>query len=378
MDPVEADNVIGALRSAQAAVKAGISSGRAQCYDTGWTIWRDFCDRLGLDTFLKESTDKIEKLQIFAARIRSGELAPKGHSIKSRSVEDYLRGVAQTFTGMGLRDPRLSPHEDSIDIRIRRMLAGWRKEDPPPQRVKPVPLQVIQNLAFIAKHSPDESVRATVDMIILAFFFLLRPGEYTDNSKESESEPFRLEDIQLFVDGRRLDIMTCSHSELMQATFGSLTFTTQKNGVRGEVIGLAKSGHDYICPVLALVRRVIYLRSKNAKGSVPLARLFDEPSRGVSARMITKELRNAVTALGPSLGFTADDVSARCLRAAGANALLLSGIDGDIIRLIGRWKSDEMLRYLHVQAAPLMADYSRRMLESSTYNLLPNQDVPIN
>ncbi|EJK57071.1 hypothetical protein THAOC_22925, partial [Thalassiosira oceanica] len=139
---------------------------------------------------------------------------------------------------MGLRDPRLSPHEDSIDIRIRRMLAGWRKEDPPPQRVKPVPLQVIQNLAFIAKHSPDESVRATVDMIILAFFFLLRPGEYTDNSKESESEPFRLEDIQLFVDGRRLDIMTCSHSELMQATFGSLTFTTQKNGVRGEVIGL--------------------------------------------------------------------------------------------------------------------------------------------
>ena len=92
--------------------------------------------------------------------------------------------------------------------------------------------------------------------------------------------------------------------------------------------------------------------------------------------MITKELRGAVSGIGPSLGFTADDVSARCLRAAGANALLLSNIDGDIIRLIGRWKSDEMLRYLHVQAAPLMADYSRRMLESSTYNLLPSQTVP--
>ena len=49
-----------------------------------------------------------------------------------------------------------------------------------------------------------------------------------------------------------------------------------------------------------------------------------------------------------------------------------------LFRLIGRWRSDEMLHYLHVQAAPLMvADYSRRMLESGQYTLIPNQMVPI-
>ena len=44
-----------------------------------------------------------------------------------------------------------------------------------------------------------------------------------------------------------------------------------------------------------------------------------------------------------------------------------------IIRLIGRWKSDEMLRYLHVQAAPLMADYAKRMLQGGHYTLLPTE-----
>ena len=84
----------------------------------------------------------------------------------------------------------------------------------------------------------------------------------------------------------------------------------------------------------------------------------------------------AMSYLGPLIGFLPDDVSARSLRAGGVNALLLTRVDPDIISLIGRSRSDEMLRYLHVQAAPLMADYSKRMLAAGTYNLLPGQEVP--
>ena len=78
-----------------------------------------------------------------------------------------------------------------------------------------------------------------------------------------------------------------------------------------------------------------------------MAPLTTRPSRAS-----TYELRKAITLLGPRLGFVANDVSARSLRAAGANALLLADVDANIIRIIGRWKSDEMLRYLHCQAAP--------------------------
>ena len=104
--------------------------------------------------------------------------------------------------------------------------------------------------------------------------------------------------------------------------------------------------------------------------------IADGPTR-VTPSHITTALRETTKSLGPSLGFLPADVSARSLRAAGANPLLLSNVDPNIIRLIGRWKSDEMLRYLHVQAAPLMEDYSRRMITGGDYSLLPNQMVPL-
>ena len=88
-------------------------------------------------------------------------------------------------------------------------------------------------------------------------------------------------------------------------------------------------------------------------------------------------LKNTVTYLGPALGFLATDVSARCLRAAGANALLNARIDPKVITLIGRWRSDEMLRYLHVQNRHLMKDYASRMLRHGDYTLIPNQLVPM-
>ena len=97
----------------------------------------------------------------------------------------------------------------------------------------------------------------------------------------------------------------------------------------------------------------------------------------VTPTHLTSLLRDSVTFLGTDLGFLPSDVSARCLRAAGANALLLANVDSDVIRLIGRWRSDEMLRYLHVQAAPLMTNYSRRMLAAGHYTLIPNGSVPM-
>ena len=63
-----------------------------------------------------------------------------------------------------------------------------------------------------------------------------------------------------------------------------------------------------------------------------------------------------MTLLGPELGFLPSDISARCLCESGAMALLLGQIDTDIIGLVGRLRSDEMLRYLHLQAALLMKD----------------------
>ena len=268
-----------------------------------------------------------------------------------------------------------------MDFRLTRMISCWKKEDPPPTRVKPIPVQVIRRIAFIASHSTSQLTQCTSDMIQIAFFYLLRPGEYSVSTSinDTQSTPFTLGSVQLFLGkNTRLCLATSTNAQLLSATFSSLTFDNQKNGVRGEVIGLSTSGDPLVCPVRAIARRVIHLRTNNAPANTPLATTLDNTRRhNVTPAIITKTLKTCVTFLGPELGFLPGDVSARCLRAAGANALLLANVDTDIIRLIGRWRSDEMLRYLHVQAAPLMADYSRRMLESGQYTLIPNQLVPM-
>ena len=58
-------------------------------------------------------------------------------------------------------------------------------------------------------------------------------------------------------------------------------------------------------------------------------------------------------------------------------ALLCADVDSDRILLIGRWRSNKMLQYLHVQATPVMSTLSCQMLQHGTYNLLPNQQVPV-
>jgi hypothetical protein len=213
-------------------------------------------------------------------------------------------------------------------------------------------------------------------MITLAFFFLLRPGEYTGTP--SDTTPFTLQDVQLWIGQQRFLATTIPVADLSRVTFVALTFTTQKNGVRGEVIGLGRSGNPVLCPVMATTRRIAHLRSYRAPPNTPLASFYVSPALSlIRPADITATLRCSTALIGPSLGFLPADISARSLRAAGAMALLCAHVDSDVIRLLGRWRSDEMLRYLHVQAEPIMRDFSRRMLAGGTFTLLPNQDVPL-
>ena len=276
---------------------------------------------------------------------------------------------------MGTPDLRLD-QGGNIDFRITRMLKSYSKADPPPNRVKPVPVAVIRRILVVAHAGPDPVQQCLADMICLAFFFLLRPGEYSISP--SESTPFELKDAQLFVGQTKLNLATASEAAIMSASFASLTFDKQKNGVRGEVVGHGPSGNPLLCPVRALGRRIIHLRAHHAPQDTPLAHCHTDNGTisKIVPTMITDTIRLAVRFLGPSLGFLAKDVTARCLRASGANALLCAGVDTDVIRLIGRWRSDEMLRYLHTQVGPLLRGFSQRMLSGGAFTLIPNQEVP--
>ena len=188
VDPLIADHFGRDLRLVQADVQAGVIPSRSRTATAHWTIWADFCSNLHLDPTLPQCRDPIPFLQVFARRYRTGAIAPRGQPVRSRTVEDALCNVAQAFTSVGASDPCLTS-QGHLDFRLQRQLTAYSKADPPPHRVKPVPIPILQHLMHAAILSNDPSSLAVADMITIAFFFLLRPGEYT--GLPSDTTPFR-------------------------------------------------------------------------------------------------------------------------------------------------------------------------------------------
>jgi hypothetical protein len=106
-------------------------------------------------------------------------------------------------------------------------------------------------------------------MLLLGFYFMLRPGEYAFTDSK-EATPFRLKHVHLFAAARRLNHLTGPIHELAAATAVALEFDKQKNGVRGELICLSRSGHQTVCPVAAIINRVKHLRRYNATHNTAL------------------------------------------------------------------------------------------------------------
>jgi hypothetical protein len=160
-------------------------------------------------------------------------------------VEGALCAIGQAFSTLGFQDPRLTV-SGKLDFRLSRQLSAYKKTDPPPHRVKPIPFPIIAHATDLCHTANTPYTNTLADMLILGFFFLLRPGEYaaTDNP---DSTPFLFQDVHLLFNARRLHPFTASDAELHQVNFIALEFTNQKNGVHGELIGLGRSGHPRWC-----------------------------------------------------------------------------------------------------------------------------------
>ena len=270
---------------------------------------------------------------------------------------------------MGTIDLRLT-HQGKIDFRLQQQLAAYTKEDPPLSRVKPIPVSMIQYIAYAAHASHEDGNLAIADMISPAFFFLLRPGEYMGTN--SEMSLFYFCDVQLFVGDRHLQLQTAPEVEIQSATFATLTFTTQKTACEARSLdSAAMSTCNSVLsspPFVESCAFDITLRQQ-------LPSYYTQGCwRKVSPSDIMAALRVAMVILGSTLGFLPTDISARSLRASRAIALLCEQVDSDVIHLLGRWRSDEMLRYLHIQAKPVMRDFlALRMLMHGNFLLTPTR-----
>lgn len=332
--------------------------------------WVKFCESLWQDPNLASVEDPVLLLSLFAVRVRDGRCATGGKPVRAGTVSTALAAIGQSFSMVGAKDPRLDAF-GRIDRRLNQQLRHMSKTDPPPARLKPIPIPIIQHCVhrILRDSRSRQPTLCCADMIIIAFFFLMRPGEYCSSQSEYHA-PFRMCDVELFIGQRRLNLYTASEQELLGATFCKLTFSTQKNSVRGEQIGHGSANDPLFCPVRAVARRVLHIRQHSADTTTPMGHYYrsigGKPSM-ISSGTVTTHLKTSASLLGPEYGVSRDDVYARSLRASGAMALLCARVDPDMVRLLGRWQSDAMIRYLYVQAIPIMQNMARRMLEAPTY-----------
>jgi hypothetical protein len=264
-----------------------------------------------------------------------GTLAPSKHAVKARTVEGALCAIGQTFASLGYQDPRLQS-SGRLDFRLHRQLQAYSKHDPLPCRVKPVPLQLLLQVIQHCGRTSDPRHNAIGQMIILGFFFLLRPGEYAYVDNE-DAHPFRLCDVHILQNNIWNDPMSCPEHHLTNATHVALEFTSQKNGVRGELVGLGRSGHPIMCPVLAASARCNHLRLHRAPLTTPIYTYYTNSQLpcAITTTDLTKQLRTTCQALGHTIGISPHDISVRSLRSSGAMSLLCADIDTDRIRLLG-------------------------------------------
>ena len=108
-----------------------------------------------------------------------------------------IRHVAQAFAGVGTPDPRVTAH-GALGFRLQTLLRSWQRADPPPTRVKPLPLVVLRRAHQHAlATAPAHRSHATGDCLLMAYFFLLRPGEYSGTPRTSADDLFRIQDVGL-------------------------------------------------------------------------------------------------------------------------------------------------------------------------------------
>ena len=232
----------------------------------------------------------------------------------------------------------------------------------------------------------NELGRAVGDLSLIAFYFLLRVGEYTIKGTRDESKQtvqFRLQDVTFFKKDKKgvLRQLPRDSAEevLLSADAVTLKLENQKNGWKGVCISHHSNGQEFCDPVKAVARRYCHIKKHTTVDTTFLSAYFEEGERfDVRDSDMRAGLKAAAAALDyeGTRGIPVDKVDTHSLRIGGANALSLNGYSKEQIQKMGRWRGDTFLEYIRESLADFSMGMSMAMsksfgfvsLEAGVYN----------
>jgi hypothetical protein len=213
-----------------------------------WTAWTVHCALYGSLSDTRTTTPNTGKLLTSAVTVREGKYG-RGTQVKVQSVEKALRHVAQKLVLDGHPDPRkASPAQQSLDLPISRLLKSFGDRDPPAEPKLAIPISTITAIST--------NYRWTPHLDTMAFFYLLRVGEYMSPTthRDKRTIPLQLCNIRLWRNGIVL-LHSSGLNNLMTADSATICIANTNNGSKGVVVHHEAIGGP-ICPVAAIARRV--------------------------------------------------------------------------------------------------------------------------
>jgi hypothetical protein len=240
--------------------------------------------------------------------------------------------MGQTYELAGYPDPR-KPEQGGPDMHLAftRLYHPYRGQDPASEPQIALPVKLFLNIVEEEGSSEDPLEQAIADFVTIAFYFLLRVGEYTcqTSTKKTQTVQFWRDDVTFWRElptGQTYHLASDAPLEsLLAATSVTLRLSNHKIGVRDATL-THETVPGVFCPVKATARR--YAASRRACPNNPFAMLCQyAPNKAVTAKHITQVLQRAAfrTTIWME-GFELDRIGTHSIRASGAMHLFLNNV----------------------------------------------------
>jgi len=254
------------------------------------------------------------------------------------------------------------------------MFKGWGKEDPPTQKKLAVEVDLPEFVCKMGLMATKQKVKAVGNWTLIAFYYLLRIGEYTvkrNRNETKQTEQFRMMDVAFFkrdeAGNLRLLPPNAPDRDIMSADGSTLRLTNQKNGYKNACVHQQHNGHEEFSPVRALGRVYCHIRKHTSDPKTYLSAYFEED--GVRRDITDDDIRKAVKLAAIALNYPAnkgipvEHVDTHSLRAGGAMALHLSGYSDREIQKMGRWRGETFKEYISEQLSSFTKGMSKNMMQ---------------
>ena len=163
------------------------------------------------------------------------------------------------LTASGATHNKIAKHQQSC-----------KKQDPPPNQVKPIPIPLLHHMA--ESHQTSEIDKAVVDLGTIGFCYMLHPGEYTYSHKNNH--PFRMANVSFQAGLAAVNATLITTQQLDASKKAHMEFTDQKNGEKGEAITHGDNPEPIIFPFKVLHCHIEHLRQHRAPPSTLLYTIY--------------------------------------------------------------------------------------------------------